>query len=107
VYGVEITGYSFVLSYLLLLLTVYVVATHLNGFKWSKNNINLISILLFAAISLMLTSYFSPLITMLLGTALVFISSVYTLNTLSKLGITNSKVMKILNIYKKLKKCWD
>lgn len=107
VYGVEITGYAFVLSYLLLLLTVYVVATHLNGFKWSKNNINLISILLFAAISLMLTSYFSPLITMLLGTALVFISSVYTLNTLSKLGITNSKVMKILNIYKKLKKCWD
>ena len=102
-FGIEITGYAFTVSYLILLFVVYAVARKANSFQWSKNNIKLILLLTLAASSLLLLSYFSPLITMLLGSGLVFISTMYTLNTLSSLGISNSKVVTILNLYQKFK----
>lgn len=100
-FGIEITGYAFVLSYLIYLFTVYFVSKTINDFQWSKNNTKLILLLILAASVLLLFSYFSLLGSMILGFTLVFSSSIYALKTIAELSVQNSKLERILNIYKK------
>jgi PST family polysaccharide transporter len=100
-FGIEITGYVFALSYLIYLIAVYVVSRRINGFRWTKDNIKLILLLILAASSLLLLSYFSLLATMVLGFLLVICSAIYAVKTVAELGIKNSKLDKILTIYKK------
>ncbi|MFA0116636.1 O-antigen translocase [Vibrio breoganii] len=100
-YGIEITGYAFALSYLILLFFVYVIAGKTNSFQWSKHNIKLILLLILAASSLLLLSYFSLLATMIAGCLLVICSAIYAVKAIAELGIKNKKLEKILTIYKK------
>jgi O-antigen/teichoic acid export membrane protein len=99
IFGVEITGYAFAASYLILLLVVYLLARITNGFQWTKQNMKLIISLTFVSLGLLLASYFSMLTTMIVGFLLVIFSSIYTVKTIAELGIKNNKIVKILNIY--------
>jgi O-antigen/teichoic acid export membrane protein len=99
-FGIEITGYVFAFSYLIYLTVVYVVSRRINGFRWTKNNIKLILLLTLASATLLLLSYFSLVVTMLLGFILTACASVYAIKTISELVIEN---YYFVNIYKKIK----
>lgn len=100
-FGIEITGYAFAVSFLILLFVIYFVSRTINGFQWSKNNIKLILLLILATSSLLLLSYLSLLSTMILGLFLVLCSALYAVKTISELGIKNNKITKILSIFER------
>jgi O-antigen/teichoic acid export membrane protein len=102
VFGIEVTGYAFVFVYLIYLIVIYTVGVKINGFMWSQHNIMLIATLLLASTFLLFLSYISNVATMLVGSVFVFISSMLALHTLSKLGVKNSKLVKVMNAYNKL-----
>ncbi|MDW3137686.1 O-antigen translocase [Vibrio sp. 1288] len=100
-FGIEVTGYVFYFSYLIYLVAVYFLVMNSNGFKWTKKNIKLIVMLIISSSMLLFISYFTLVGTMILGLLLFVYSAIYALNTLVELGIKNSKVDKIINIYKR------
>lgn len=98
-YGVQITGYAFVFSYLIYLFTVYLIGWKINDFKWADGNIKLIMGLICACVSLLILSYFSFASTLILGIVFFIVSAVYALNMIVKLNINNHVINKILKIY--------
>lgn len=102
IFGIEITGYAFAVSYLIYLFIVYVVVKKCNDFQWSKNNLISILLLTLASSSLLLLSYVSLPGVMVLGVILVSGATVYAIKTVGELGIKNRKLEKALSIYKRL-----
>lgn len=100
-YGVQITGYAFVFSYLIYLFAVYLIGWIVNDFKWTGKNIKLIMGLICASASLLILSYFSLASTLILGVFFVICSTVYALNMLATLNINNHMINKILKVYSK------
>ena len=100
-FGIEITGYAFAVSYLMLLFTVYFVSRKINNFQWTTNNIKLILILTIVSGTLLVLSYFSLLITFLFGFILTASAAIYAIKKISELGIKNRKLEKILKLYKR------
>jgi PST family polysaccharide transporter len=101
--GLEITGYAFAASYIVYLLYVCGTSGITTGFYWTKQNVKLIALLLLSGSSLLVLSYFSLLTTMVLGTFLVIVSSIFALKTVAKLGIKMKKLEKILCLFKRFK----
>ncbi len=101
-FGIEITGYAFVVSYLLILLFLYVVAIKVNSFKWSRNNIRLILLLTIAVSTLLMLTYFSMIGTMLLGFFLAAGATIYAIKIIAQLGIKNRKLDKVISMGKKI-----
>lgn len=99
-FGIEITGYAFAVSYLIYLLAIYAVSRKINAFQWTINNIKLILLLILASATLLLLSYFSLISSMILGFLLVVGFAIYAIRMLSELGIKSSKLEKLSNKYK-------
>lgn len=101
-FGIQVTGYAFVVSYAVYLSWVYFVSRTINDFKWTTNNIKLILLLTTASSSLLLLSYFSVLAAMVLGLLLVVYSINNAVKFIAGLEIENKKIVKALTIYTKI-----
>lgn len=98
-FGIKITGYAFASSYLIYIFIVYFSSLAINGFQWELKNVKLILYLIVTASILLGTSYQSEIGTILFGTILIIGSSIYTMKTLSEIGIENPKMTKVFNLY--------
>lgn len=98
-FGVEITGYAFAASYLVYIFVVYFSSMEVNGFQWELKNVKLIICLILIASTLLGGSYLSETGVILFGTISIIGSTIYTMKTLSELGIENPKLKKVLKIY--------
>lgn len=101
-FGVQVTGYAFLLSYLLSLILIYLIGFKLTGFLWNKTNIKLIFFLVVSSSLIVVLSYLSPLIGMFIGGAIVFMSITLTLNYLINTDSSNPKINKLQNFYVKI-----
>ena len=101
-FGIEIAGYAFVGSYLILLFVIYITSRKVNDFQWTIENIKLIILLISASVLLLLVSYITQVGLILIGSLLVIMSSIYAIKIISELGIKNEKLDKIVIVYKKI-----
>ncbi len=100
-FGIEITGYGFAVSYLILLFVIYFVVRNINGFQWTSKNLKLILLLILVSTILLLLSYLSLLLSMIVGLILVCFSTIYAVKTIAELGVKNRHLEKVMGIYNK------
>lgn len=100
-FGVEATGISFFIMYLIYLPMVYFWSRYKIGFRWDKKNIFNASILFFAALSISFTSIYNEWLTFFLGSTLTFFFSIFSLSQLVKIGGSITIVNKLQKIFKK------
>ncbi|MGI2109503.1 O-antigen translocase [Shewanella frigidimarina] len=97
-FGIEITGYAFAASYLLLLFVVVIVSRNINDFMWGSKNIKLIVSLVLSSALILCISYYTFVGTMIVGTILTFLFFIYALKSISELEIKNKHLIKIANL---------
>ncbi|MDW2075375.1 O-antigen translocase [Vibrio sp. 1863] len=98
-FEIEITGYAFAASYLIQIIFVYFTSIAINGFQWQLKNVKLLLYLTVTASILLGVSYLSETSVIIFGTIITIGSSIYTMKTLSEIGIENPKMKKIFNLY--------
>jgi PST family polysaccharide transporter len=104
IFGVEITGYAFAASYILYLITIYLFTIKINGFRWSKNNVKLIKLIIVVAIILLSLCYLNPIIAMFIGLIVCIYATVLAIRIITKLNIKNRKLDVLIGLYNSLSK---
>ena len=103
VFGLEATGYAFLLSYLVYLGCAFWLARHLISFHWNSANKKFGLWLLTAAVIILLVSYYHSAATMLLGNVFTVFSILISLRTLNDIGVGSKRINQLLLFSKKLK----
>ncbi len=103
IFGLEATGYAFVLSYLVYLGCSFWSARRLIGFHWISANKNFGLWLLVATATILLASYFNSVATMLVGSVFTITSILVSLRMLNDIGVVSKKINQLLVFGKKLK----
>ena len=103
VFGLEATGYAFVLSYLVYLCCSFWSAKRLIGFYWISANKKFTLWLLAAAAIILLISYYHSVATMLVGGLFTVFSTLVSLRALNDIGVGSKRINQLLLLGKKLK----
>ncbi len=99
--GIEATGVSFFIMYLVYLPVVYLWAKRKIGFKWKKTNIYNASLLFSAAVLISLASTYHELLAFSIGALLTFYFFISNLRKINKISGSNPIVDKVSSFLKK------
>lgn len=100
-FGIEATGISFFIMYLVYLPVVYLWARYKIGFRWTKKNIRNAFILFSAAVSISFVSIYDEGYAFLLGVLLTAYFTRLSFHQLTRIGGNIPIVSKINKIFKK------
>ncbi|OEE51103.1 O-antigen translocase [Vibrio splendidus] len=102
-FGVEATGYAFLISYLLYYMSVYVFVTNKFKFKLTKKNKNSGIIIVITSLSILTASYINEISSYFLGGGCIMFSFYYCVKFLKDVGSDNKLIMSVGNLINKFR----
>lgn len=94
--GINITGYAFLISYLIMFLYVFYTVKNINNFKWSQENIFLIALSFFSIALVLITSYISSKLSIFVSIILAMVFIIKFLRLILSLDIKDRRILKLL-----------
>lgn len=101
-FGIQVTGYAFVVSYFIVLLFCFFGVKKLNDFYLSKKNIKWSLLLIISCSILLFLSYYNAVYSFVFGLLLILFSVVFLFKFFSELGFKCRKLEKVLNAFKNI-----
>ena len=102
-FNIEVTGYAFVLAFLVYLIVTYVSVAKVFDFKWDKKSKHLIVKMILISSVLLVSSYINIWLCMVLGAISVVISALSALKVLDEIGVNNKKIKRVISLAYKFK----
>lgn len=101
--GLDVTGYAFLLGYLVYLTIIYLLVRHLYGFRWQYVSLGLLAIHTSLAFALLATSLFLPQLAAFTSILLALTTGVFGVRVvLSKIGMSGRLPTRLYGIFERL-----